>query len=120
MYCYNKRSAYSDNEIAKLIRDKMEDNNHTAADLVDMYKIKYKDLNEQIIQYMCSGTVTYNLDMYEIAADYLNISFEELTSIIEDTDELSYRKYSDETYNEFTEILNYLFSEMIRQEKLSQ
>lgn len=120
MYSINERSAYSNSEIALLLKQRMLERSHNVDDLFSIYKIKYELKEKQIIEYMLSGNVNYNLNMIEIASDYLNIPFDELTEILVDDNEISFRHNCDNDCNEFIDLVNYLFSEMIRQEKFNK
>ena len=120
MYSYNKRSAYSNNEIASFFKKKMEENKHSIKDIVKIYKPKYSEIDNKTVEYMISGTVFYDLTMLEIASEYLEIPFNDLTNIIEDDIHISYRKSDDPDQKDFVDLVNYLFSEMIRQDKLNR
>lgn len=118
---FNKRVAYTDNEIANLMKMKMKENKHNADDLFSLYKDKYSIESIALIQKMLSGTSIYNVKMLDIASEYLNISYDDLTNIIEDNDDASFRKgASDEEAENFINLVSGLFSEIIRQKKLNR
>ncbi len=117
----SKRVAYTDSEIRKLMRNKMESSNENVRDLFQRYKKPFCLKDDIIISDMISGNVIFNVTMLNIASDYLNMTFEELTRIIEDKDEVKFRKNKeDEDLNSFVNILSCLFSEIIRHKKLNQ
>ena len=57
--------------------------------------------------------------MLEIASDYLEIPYDELTAILEDDEKISPRANTDEDTGELFGIINYMFNEMIKHKRLS-
>ena len=116
---YNKRVSYTDSEISKLIKLKMDKENITKQELLDKYSKVYSDLNIDTIDDMLIGNIIYDELMLDVASDYLNIPFDELVGVIEDDNEFSCRTNSDEDISEFYDMVNILFGEMVNQIKLS-
>ncbi|WMM26710.1 hypothetical protein RBU61_08525 [Tissierella sp. MB52-C2] len=117
----NRRVAYTDSEIRKLMKNKMKDRNDNVSDLFQRYKNSFNLKDNTIINDIVSGNIMFDVDMLNIVSDYLEISFEELTRIIEDKDEVKFRKNEeDEELDCFVKILSGLFSEIIRHKKLNQ
>lgn len=116
---YKKRTTYNDPEIAIMIKNKLEKEHMSKEEFLSIYLDKYEDLTMEVVDYMLDGSVFYDITMLEIAADFLNIEFERLTEIIEDSDEVDYRSSTDEDVEDFGKIINILFSEMIENIKMS-
>lgn len=106
---YNKRPAYLNNEIVKLFNDKIKENNEDIQTIAKRYNV-----NECIIKYMLDRKCRYSYKMLNIASDYLNIPYDELTSILID-DEYKLSK----EHKELNKIITYIFDEMIKHKRLS-
>ena len=115
---YNQRAKYSDSEIALMIKNKLDSDKITKEEFLEKYSEKYSDLTIDTINLMIDDNVFFNIDMLEIAADFLKIDFEELTDVIEDPDTIDYRSDGNEEVKEFEKIVNILFSEMINNIKI--
>lgn len=117
----NKRVAYTDNELSLLFKKVMKENRDTKEDIYMKYREKYDLEDMSIIQDMLSGVVFYDVTMLQIASNYLGISYDDLTKIIVDEDNLSYRKDGeDKNLDALVDILNMLFTSSINQEKLNK
>lgn len=120
---YNQRAAYSDYEIASMIRKEMQKQNISKKEFCRIYSPKYDKFNEQILEYMLDGKTYYNTIMLEIASEFLNIDFDKLVEVLEDEETSSFRCSTDDDTNEdinnFCEIVNILFAEMIENINLS-
>ena len=111
----SRRPAYTNSEIVSMFNKKFSENADSYTDLAKRY-----DTEEKTIKLMSDITCRYNYEMLKIASDYLEISYKDLVAIIED-DENNYslRANSTEAAKELNEILNYLFNEMINQERIA-
>jgi hypothetical protein len=73
MAMYNQRVAYTDNEIAKLINNKMKELKHTKEELFNMYKdnfiSEYPYFSIKTIEYMLDGITRYDVLMTEVATE---------------------------------------------------
>ncbi|MDK0764048.1 hypothetical protein ACSXAB_08690 [Clostridium perfringens] len=111
----SRRPAYTNSEIVSMFNKKFSENADSYTDLAKRYEVE-----EKTIKLMSDITCRYNYEMLKIASDYLEISYKDLVAIIED-DENNYslRANSTEAAKELNEILNYLFNEMINQERIA-
>lgn len=112
---YKQRPAYTNNEIVNLFNEKIEKEQITEEELAEKY-----NTDIQMIRYMRNKKCRYSYQMLKIAADFLEVSYEDLTSIVIDDEEFSPRADTEEETGEFFGFLDYLFSEMIKQERLSK
>ncbi|ELC8365436.1 hypothetical protein QTH99_14740 [Clostridium perfringens] len=111
----SRRPAYTNSEIVKMFNEKFSRNMDSYDDLAEKYNV-----DEKIIKLMSDISCRYNYEMLKIASDYLEIPYKELVAVVEDDKEnYSLRANSTEAANELNEILNYLFNEMINQERLA-
>lgn len=111
---YNRRPAYQNNEIVSLFSKKINENNEDIKVLAQKY-----DVEESIIEFMLDKRCRYSYKMLEIASDYLEIPYDELTAILEDDEKISPRANTDEDIGELFGIINYMFNEMIKHKRLS-
>ncbi|MGG7211312.1 hypothetical protein [Clostridium baratii] len=110
-----KRPLYTNNEIVHMFKTKFEENEDEIEGVAKKYNVDGK-----IISLMMDRTCHYNYEMLKIASDYIGIDYNEMVSFIYDDDvSCSLRADSTEEANELNDILNYLFDEMINQERLA-
>ena len=112
---YQQRPAYTNNEIVNLFNNKIQEDNLSEEELAEEYGV---DL--ATIKYMRDIKCRYSYQMLKIASSVLCIPYENLTSILIDEQGFSPRASTEENAEEFFEFINYIFSEMIRQERLSK
>lgn len=112
---YKQRPAYTNNEIVNLFNEKMKNESILEEELANRY-----DTEVDTIKYMRSTKCRYSYPMLKIASDFLEINYEDLTSILVDDEDFSPRADTEEETGEFFGFLNYIFNEMIRQERLSK
>ncbi|EJT6560045.1 hypothetical protein P5E85_12055 [Clostridium perfringens] len=111
----SKRPLYTNNEIVSLFNNKKKEANDTTYDLAKRF-----DVNERTIELMQDRTCQYNFKMLKIASEYLAIPYKSLVSFIEDEEDFcSLRANSTEEAKELNDVLNYIFDEMINQERLA-
>ena len=115
---YNQRAKYSDSEIALMIKNKMNSDKISKEEFFETYNKKYNNLTIDTVNLMLDESVFFNIDMLEIASDFLNIEFEDLTEVLEDPDTIDYRSDCSEEVEDFEKIVNILFSEMINNIKI--
>ncbi|HAT4309158.1 TPA: hypothetical protein I9080_003002 [Clostridium perfringens] len=117
---YNEREKYTDLEIASMMKQKMLNENININQLYEKYLNIYNDLTLNSIEAMFDGVSYFNLQMLEIASDYLSIDFDELSDFIQDDCSIEFRfdSKNDQEASEFCEIINILFSEMIENRNL--
>ena len=94
--------------------EKINENNEDIKVLAQKY-----DVEESIIEFMLDKRCRYSYKMLEIASDYLEIPYDELTAILEDDEKISPRANTDEDTGELFGIINYMFNEMIKHKRLS-
>lgn len=112
----NKREAYTEKELASLIKKKMKYDCMTKKQLYQKYR-KYF-FSEKEIDLVLEGTTYFNYDIYKFIEEFLNIPFDELTKVVSD-DELVSARGELEDEQEFINMLNYLFDEMIKLRRLN-
>jgi hypothetical protein len=111
----NRRPAYTNNEIANLFKSKFLSEGKTFENISKEYMI-----SSQTIQYMLTDKCHYSFEMLKFASKYLEIPYMELTQILEDDNKFSCRTDKDENSDELFNIINFMFNEMIKQERLSK
>lgn len=110
----NKRAAYLNCEIVNEFSNKMQATNLSKKDIAYKY-----NLSEDDVEYMLDENNYYDIKMLKVASDFLNIPFSELTSILEDDGHVSCRGNVDDETNELFDIINFLFDDMIKQERMA-
>lgn len=116
----NKRPAYTKYEIAKLIREKRCKSNLTSDEFAEKY-----DTDPSIIECIEKAQRNFNMNIYNICSKILNKSIKELTRFDEEELELnlSFRKEGsvaeDKEAIETVNMANFLFNEMVMQQKLN-
>lgn len=111
----NERPAYTSNEIVATLKATMKKQNHSAVDLANMYST-----SRHVVEVMLDENTYYSYEMMEIASDYIKVPFEDLTKVLEDDNHISCRGEVDEETDELFDIINYVFDEIIRQERLAK
>lgn len=111
----NKRPAYTNNEIVKELRSKAHVNRHNAAQIAE-----FCNSDQDTIELMMSGNCKYSFKMLKVASLYLEIPYNELTKVLEDDVNFSCRGCTDEDTNDLFDIINFMFNEMIKQQRLVQ
>lgn len=111
-----KRPAYTNNEIVDLFNKKLI----ATGDSLDKVAQKY-GVDIKIIEYMKDRVCEYNYKMLKIVSDYLDIPYNDLVAFVEDDQDLcSLRADNTEAANELNDVLNYLFNEIINQERIAR
>jgi len=110
----NKRAAYLNCEIVNEFSNKMKTTNLSKKDIANKYNLSKAD-----VEYMLDENNYYDINMLKVASDFLNIPFSELTSILEDDGHVSCRGNVDDETNELFDIINFLFDDMIKQERMA-
>lgn len=111
---YNRRSAYQNNEIVNLFVNCMKENEDNIKSIATRY-----DVDKSIIEFMLDKRCHYSYKMLKIASDYLQIPYAELTAILEDEEKKSPRTNTSEDTRELFGIINYMFNEMIKHQRMS-
>jgi hypothetical protein len=109
-----RRPAYTNNEIVNMLNSKLTEEKLDIKTLAERYEV-----DEPVIRFMTDKSCEYNYEMLKIASNFLQIKYEDLVAIIEDDNNCSLRADNVESANELEDILNYLFNEMINQERLA-
>jgi hypothetical protein len=111
---YNRRPAYQNNEIVSLFAKRISERNDDIITIAKRY-----DVEESLIQFMLDKRYRYSYKMLKIASNYLDIPYEELTGILEDEEKVSLRANTSDDTGDLFGIMNYMFNEMIKHERLS-
>lgn len=111
----NKRPAYTNNEIVLELKKKSQINNHSAVELAS-----FCDIDINTAELMLSGKCKYSFRMLKAASLYLNIPYNELTRVLEDDVNFSCRGCTDDETEDLFDIINFMFNEMIKQQRLAQ
>ena len=109
-----ERPRYTDYEVSKMIKNKLEEQQLSINDVAAEFGV-----NEDYIAIMTSGENHYSKNMLEIASKILEIKFDELVAIDVDPEEVSCRQTVSAESNEFLDMFNYIFNELIMQRKFS-
>lgn len=110
----NSRPKYTDNEISFYFNQKRLKDNESLEQIANRFNV-----NVDIIRYLDENEGNLSMDMIEIASKYLDISYDELTEILVDDNEVSCRGNNKEDAQNLISIVNIMFNEMIMQKKLS-
>ena len=112
---YNQRPAYTNNEIVNLFNSKIKMENLSEDLLAEKYNTTINTIHQ-----MRNKKCRYSYQMLKIASNFLNIPYKELTAILIDDGNFSLRADTENDTEEFFGFVNYLFNEIIKQERLSK
>lgn len=85
----NSREAYTEKELVCLVKEKMKKLNLNTSELYKKYR-KYF-LSEDEVDVVLGGDIYFNYDIYKFLSEFLEMSIEELTEVVEDNIESSAR-----------------------------
>lgn len=110
-----ERPKYTRYELAKLVRNKREKLGLTVESVAAQYNV-----DEKLIQSIENASRIFNVRMYKVICEFLDMSKEEILSKeVDDMTAISFRSKGDsDKIRETVQMANAIFDEIIMQEKI--